>query len=158
MLYISTFNRGVKFFYKMRKIIVGEMSCCININECSALNLYQFDKFWNIVMEAIKTPKVFTAILFFPTLGFFTTDQQILSHSHFVLVIALIALSYLCYTFSFQSKSLNFLRKCLGCLSTAALALFLSAEVSDILVSVYKVSFGDEITFMIKLIFMLSNM
>jgi hypothetical protein len=109
-------------------------------------------------MEAASSPKVFMAILFFPALGFFASNEQILSHSHFVLVLGLVALSYLCHAFSFQSKSLNFFRKCVGCLSTAALVLFLSAEVSDILISVYKVTFGDEVSFMIKLIFMLSNM
>lgn len=109
-------------------------------------------------METNKTPKIFTAILFIPALGFFVTNAHVLEYAYFILVLALIASSYFSYTLSFQSKTLNLLRKCLGCFSTALLVLFLSAEVSDILVTVYKVSFADEVTFLIKMVLMLSNM
>ena len=119
--------------------------------------MYYIVKFF-IAMATVRNPKIFTGILFLPALGFFVPNEQILNHGHFLVILLLIVLSYCSYAFNFQSKSLNFLRKCLGCLSTAMLALFLSAEVSDILVSVYNVSFGEELTFMIKMIVMLSNM
>lgn len=110
------------------------------------------------MIEAAKIPKVFTGILFIPAIGFFLSNSQVLSYSHFLLGVLLIVTSYCSYNFTFRSKNLNFGRKCLGCLSTALLVLFLSAEVSDILTSVYKISLGDEVTFMIKMVLMLSNM
>ena len=53
---------------------------------------------------------------------------------------------------------MEIVRKCLGCLSTALLVLVLSAEVSNVLQSVYKVDFGEEIAFLVKMVLMISNM
>jgi hypothetical protein len=105
-----------------------------------------------------SSSKIFTAILLLPALGFFFSNEAVQSYAYFLLIITLVASAYFCHTYVFESKSLNFIRKCLACLSTAVLVLFLAAEVSDILLSVYKVSFGEEVTFLIKMILMISNM
>lgn len=102
--------------------------------------------------------KIYTAILFLPALGFFGSNQTVMEYAHFLLIIALVAASYYFHTRTFESKTLNQVRKCFACLSTALLILFLSAEVSDILLSVYKVGYGEELTFLLKMILMVSNM
>ena len=67
-------------------------------------------------------------------------------------------MAYLCYWINFQNSFLNQLRKCLACLSTAALVLFLGAQVGQILSVVYRVDYGEEMAFAVKMILMLSNM
>lgn len=86
--------------------------------------------------------KILTGILLLPAAGFFFENETVMSYAHFLVIIALVASSYYCYSRTFESKTLDQFRKCLACLSTALLILFLSAEVSDILLSVYKVSYG----------------
>ena len=99
---------------------------------------------------------VYTTLLSVPAIGFFLSNQTVQSQAHFIVVIALILTTYLCY--SYQSEKFSKVLKCLACLSSALLILFLSAEVSEILLSVYKISFGEELTFAIKMILMISNM
>lgn len=72
-------------------------------------------------------PKIYTTILFLPALGLFLPNQDIIDYAHFLLIIALIGSSFACYHLSFKSETLNILRKCLGCLSTALLITYLSA-------------------------------
>ena len=103
-----------------------------------------------------KTSTVYTCILGLPALGFIFSNETIQSQANFILVIGLIFSAYFCHTY--QWKTINYVRKCVACLSTALLILFLSAEVSHVLLSVYKVSFGEEVTFMIKMVLMISNM
>ena len=93
-----------------------------------------------------------------PAIGFFASNETVMSYAHFLFVIVLMAASYYCHSRTFESKTLDHLRKCAACLSTALLVLFLSAEVSDILLSVYKVSYGEEVTFLVKMVLMVSNM
>lgn len=53
---------------------------------------------------------------------------------------------------------MEYIRRGLACFSTAVLILFLSAEVSQILLEIYKVSYAEEVTFLLKMILMISNM
>jgi hypothetical protein len=93
-------------------------------------------------MEHIST-KVYTAILFLPLLGFFVNHQTINTHAYFLIIIFALTLAYFCYRFNFQSTALNTVRKGLGCLSTSVLILLLSAEISGILIDVYKIDFCE---------------
>lgn len=97
-------------------------------------------------------------MLFLPALGFFVPDQTINNHAYFLLILSLLVLSYLSHLFTFQSNVLNLIRKYLACLCTAALVLFLSAQVGEILIQVYRIDYGEEISFAVKMILMLSNM
>ncbi len=74
------------------------------------------------------------------------------------MVLALIAVAYFSYWLHFKNNVLNLMRKYVGCFCTGTLILILSAQVSDILINVYKVDFAEDISFAIKMIFMLSNM
>ena len=105
-----------------------------------------------------RSPTIYTALLFTPALGFFLPNQEILAQAHFLLVVTLIASSFACYHLAFKSEYLNVLRKCLGCVSTALIVTYLSAEVGDILSSVYQVPFSDEVSFFCKIVLMISNM
>jgi tellurite resistance protein TehA-like permease len=106
----------------------------------------------------VNTPKIYTALLFIPVIGFFIPNERINEYAYFLVVLALIVVAYLCYLFNFQSNVLNLIRKYLACLCTAALVLILSAQLSDILINVYNTDYGEEISFAVKMILMLSNM
>lgn len=88
-----------------------------------------------------KSSIVYTAILSLPAIGFFLSNTFVQEQAHFIVVIGLLLTAYM--TYNYQWKKFNTFRKCLACLSTSLLILFLSAEVSEILLSVYKVNFGE---------------
>jgi hypothetical protein len=72
--------------------------------------------------------------------------------------IALLAIAYFGYWAHFKSHFLNQIRKCLGCLASAALVLLLGTKVGHILRVVYRVGFAEVMSFAVKMILMLSNM
>ena len=86
--------------------------------------------------------RFYTALLFMPAIGFFVDSALVSSYAYFLLIIGFIGLSYASYSVNFKSNIVNRIAKSIGCLSTAFLILFLSAEVEVILTKVYKVDFG----------------
>lgn len=105
-----------------------------------------------------NTPKLYTAVLFIPVVGFLVPDETVENWGSFLLVILLLAVAYFSYWVHFGSHFLNQMRKCLGCLASAALVLLLGAQVGHILRVVYRVDFAEEMSFAVKMILMLSNM
>jgi hypothetical protein len=105
-----------------------------------------------------NTPKLYTAILFIPIAGFLVPDETVENWGSFLVVIALLVVAYFSYWVHFKSHFLNQIRKCLGCLASAALVLLLGAQVGHILRVVYRVDFAEEMSFAVKMILMLSNM
>jgi hypothetical protein len=101
---------------------------------------------------------LYTALLFLPAAGFFLDNALINSHASFLLMAALLVVGYFSHSLSFGREWLNVVRRCLGCLSTAVLILIVSAEVGEIITVVYQIEFGEEVSFLLKMVLMLSNM
>jgi tellurite resistance protein TehA-like permease len=105
-----------------------------------------------------NTPKLYTALLFLPVVGFFVPDEAINEAASFLVVLGLLAAAYLSYWVHPHNQFLNQIRKCLGCVATAALVLLLGAQVAHIFRVVYKLDFAEEMAFAVKMVLMLSNM
>jgi hypothetical protein len=105
-----------------------------------------------------NTPKLYTALLFLPVVGFFTPDEAVEQWGSFLAVLVLLAVAYVSYWVHFQGHFLNQIRLCLGCLTSAGLVLLLGAQVGHILRVVYRVDFAEEMAFAVKMVLMLSNM
>lgn len=101
---------------------------------------------------------LYTALLFLPAAGFFLENALVNSHTSFLLMAGLLAVGYFSHSVSFGREWLNVVRRCLGCLSTAVLMLLVSAEVGEIITVVYRIDFGEEVAFLLKMVLMLSNM